>query len=298
MKVLPYDSSMLPEVTLAYNTAVAGVPHCYPVDQQELASALCPGAHEGRYCDQVLVAADDETTVGFVHVAIVRAELRDWADYGMIRFLYYTPGRRSAGDALLTAAEDHVRGRGVTRILAFHQDHKYAFYHLPQAYLSDRLGHVHGLLGLRGYVRANAEVFMDWPDYTPVESAIPDVGVDVSVVLRWENGQGKRPDLTVVANCDQEEEIGVCANCSSGRPWWPPEAEDWLHTHWISVGEPYRRKGLGRYMLQRALKEMHDVGYRHAAISTDWRNFPAMLFYTNCGYHVVDWTYGLARDLE
>ena len=298
MKLLPYDSSMLPELTAAYNAAVACIPHCYPVDEQELAAGLTTATGEPRHSDHVFVATDHKTTVGFVHVAIAQPEPPEGPDYGMIRFLYYTPGHRSAGEALLSAAEDYLRDRGVTRIGAFHQDHVYPFYHLPHAYLSDRVGHVHGLLGMRGYQRACGEVFMDWPDYTPVESAIPDVGVEVSVMLRWEQGKGKRPDLTVVANCDQEEGIGICANCSSGRPGRPSEAEDWFHTHWLSVSEPFRGKGLGRYMLQRALKEMHGTGYRHAAISTAWENHRAMLFYTNCCYRVVDWTYGLARDLD
>ena len=57
-------------------------------------------------------------------------------------------------------------------------------------------------------------------------------------------------------------------------------------------------QGLGRYLLQRALREMHGAGYRHAAISTHWRNYRAFLFYSNYGYRVVDWTYGLRREIQ
>ena len=43
--------------------------------------------------------------------------------------------------------------------------------------------------------------------------------------------------------------------------------------------------------------ELHGIGYRHAAISTDLRNYRAALFYGNYGYRVVDYTYGWNKEL-
>ncbi len=57
-------------------------------------------------------------------------------------------------------------------------------------------------------------------------------------------------------------------------------------------------QGLGRYLLQHALQEMHKVGYRHAAISSGLDNHRAFLFYNNCGYRTVDWTYQYDKVLS
>ena len=64
------------------------------------------------------------------------------------------------------------------------------------------------------------------------------------------------------------------------------------------MDEPLQGRGLGRYLLQRAMKEMHAKGYRHAAISTWWRNYRAFLFYSNYGFRAADWTYAFRRELN
>ena len=71
-----------------------------------------------------------------------------------------------------------------------------------------------------------------------------------------------------------------------------------FYNMWLGVNDEFQGRGLGRYLLQYALHEMHKIGYRHAVISTDWENYRAFLFYSNCGYRVVDWTYELEKDLD
>ena len=56
----------------------------------------------------------------------------------------------------------------------------------------------------------------------------------------------------------------------------------------LGIEDEFQGQGLGRYLLQHALQEMHKVGYRHAAISSGLDNHRAFLFYNNCGYRVVD----------
>ena len=87
-------------------------------------------------------------------------------------------------------------------------------------------------------------------------------------------------------------------NVSAGEYTRAEEAQDWLFTTWLGVEEPYQGRGLGRHLLQRALWDARDIGYRHAVISTDWENYRAFLFYSNCGYRAVDWTYTLGRELS
>jgi ribosomal protein S18 acetylase RimI-like enzyme len=63
------------------------------------------------------------------------------------------------------------------------------------------------------------------------------------------------------------------------------------------VEEDFQGQGLGRSLMRRTLAAGREVGYRHASISTDWRNFRAFMFYSNFGYHVADWTYSYARTV-
>jgi GNAT superfamily N-acetyltransferase len=121
--------------------------------------------------------------------------------------------------------------------------------------------------------------------------------VRVDISLQWEQGRGARPGL-IVQGRQGEKEIGTCECVSAGEYSRSEEAQDWSFTTGLDIAEEMQGKGLGRFLLQRALEEMHGIGYRHAAISTGWRNFRAFLFYSNCGYHVVDWTYGLRRELK
>jgi len=298
MEIIPYDTSLLQQVTYLYNRTVAAVPHCFPIGAEQFGpvAAACEGSPSGERLreEQILVALDEGEACGFVHVAIGRLGRKTNPESGFIRFLCYVPGRRVAGQALLAAAEEYLQEREMKEVLAFDSDLMYEFYHLPHAYLSDRLAHIHALLGQNGYKRSHGEVFLDWPEYPELELIRP--GVEARIVVESEDGKGKRPDLTLVAKLE-DKSVGVCANYSSGRPWRPDVADDWFHTHWLAVDEPYRRRGLGWYLLQRSLAEMRANGYRHAAISTDFENHRALLFYSNFGYHVVDWTYALSRHL-
>ena len=61
--------------------------------------------------------------------------------------------------------------------------------------------------------------------------------------------------------------------------------------------EEFQGRGLGRCLLRRTLAEAQAAGYRHAVISTDWRNHRAFLFYTNHGFGLSDWTYAWERPL-
>ncbi len=301
MEIKPYAPSMLPALAELYNQTVAGLPHCYPVSPEVFAKIVLNERDDEQRASlmrsqQILVARDDRCLLGFADAAVGRLEEPNSPEQGIIRFFCYGIEHRPVGQALLQGAEEYLRDLGISEVVAFHQDFAYPFYHLPHAYLSDRVAHVHALFGINGYRPSAGEVFLDWPDYLVVEPGLP--GVDAEIVLEWKEGEGQRPNLVVLANRPDEEWLGVCENRSAGRPWRPREAEDWFHTHWLGVSRPYRRKGLARYLLRRTFSEMRARGYRNAAISTAWDNFAALLLYCSFGYRVVDWTYALTRALD
>ena len=298
MEILQYTPDMQAPVTQFYNRLIANVPHCYPVTEGEFAIVLrgvTTGKADkddfGRGLDSetAFVAIREGIVQAFIHVGLT--QIRD-EDVGIIRFLGYERGARRAGQAVLEKAETYLKAFNVTRISA--AGRRYRFYHFEYAFLSDALDQVQALLGFNGYRRSNGWVFLDWENYdvTPIPSPIP-----VTLSVDWKNERGQRPD-SVVKAYRGDEEIGLCTSVSGGEYSSHPDAQDWLHTVWLEIEGEFQGQGLGRYLLQYALQEMKKIGYRHATISTGWEDYRALLFYSNCGYRVADWTYTYEKVLS
>jgi GNAT superfamily N-acetyltransferase len=290
---------MAADLAAAYSRSVRAVPHCYPVSVDDFAAGV---AKAEPNCDHDVplhslaawAATEGGSILGFADVGVQPPEKPADAAQGILRFLWYTPGRRAAGEALLGQAEAHLRRQGVRQVEAFHQHYTYDFYYLESSYLSDRLGQVAALLHMAGYQRIGGEVFLDAPDFAVVEPPVAEVPAEITAHLR--PSAGRRPAVSVAARLDGRR-IGTC-HCERIADYTAdPAAREWLFTSWLGVEQPFQGKGLGRCLLARALAEMRGAGYRHAAISTAWDNARAFLFYSNFGYHVVDWTYGYGRAL-
>ncbi len=303
MEIVQYTPDLQTRVTQFYNRVTANVPHCYPVKEEEFAVALRgvttgkSDIHEGGIDSEIAFVATMKGAVqAFIHVGIgqVRNNEGKEEDVGVIRFFGYERGARHVGQAVLAEAEVYLKTHNISRISAFSQDCRYRFYHFGHAYLSDALDQVQALLGFNGYRRCEGEVFLDWENYT-VTPIPPNLPVELSV--EWENRCRERSHCTVKAYRG-DEQVGICESVCGGEFSSHPDAQDWLHTVWLGIEGDLQGQGLGRYLLQSALQEMHKVGYRHAAISTNWENYRAFLFYSNCGYRVVDWTYGYEKVLS
>jgi GNAT superfamily N-acetyltransferase len=299
MEIIAYEPSLASDLTAVYNRAIQSVPHCYPVADEWLVRALAPTigageAHPLLHSEAAFIARDGNAIVGFVHTGVGPKEEGE-EERGVIRFLWYERGHRAAGQALLEAAESDLRHKGMSRIEAIRSADKYFFYHVSSAYLSDHLEHVQALLKMNSYQTVGGEVVLDWPNYAP--SAPAPSGVEAEVTLEWSPGKGRLPYLKVKAWRDGEQ-IGVCESVSCGQVTDAEAAQDWLFVGWLHVNDDLRGKGLGLYLLQRNLQEMHRVGYRHVCISTSWVNHRALLFYSNHGFHQVDWTFCYRREIE
>jgi GNAT superfamily N-acetyltransferase len=311
MKIVPYDRSLAEAVARAHSLAFDGVPHCYPVGAAEIDAAVSQtidGPNElvnvgGRIAHPripltegaALIAVDRGRVVGFCHGAVGYSK----PDYdpaspveraGGIRALFFDRGERAAGAALLDAVETHLRSAGVVRIDAFHFDHRLPFYHVEHACLSTRLEHVHALLGSRGYAAAESQVNLDWPSFVATDPGPTPIPIDIQ--LEWTQGAGSRPGLIVraVEIVPTVREVGICVNLCVGDGTPAPDAQDWAYTAWLHVAEEMRARGLGRYLMVRALRELREVGYRHASIRSISWNYRALLLYSSLGYHSVDWT--------
>ena len=245
---------------------------------------------------QFLIAQEGGEVLGFVHYSVKRPKKKNeqGPGQGIIPFLAYPRGQRQVGQALIEAAEADFRARAVHRVVAFPFSDSYPFYHLDQASLSDRLDHVQALLTFNGYARKDGEVFMDWMDFQPAVPLLLDSYGDI--VLTWMEGKGPLPNLQVEAVQDKKS-LGLC-ECLSFRHFGNLTLErDWLFVKGLNVAKGMQGQKLGLYLLQRALEEMRQAHYRHAAISASHDNPRAFLFYTNHGFRAFDTTYEFVREL-
>lgn len=301
MEILQYTPDMQEPLTQFYNRMTVNVPKCYPVEAEEFAAAIrgvttgkADKKEGGLDSETAFVAVVNGTVQAFIHVGIGQVGENREEDIGVIRFMGYERGARRVGQAVLEEAEAYLKTFNVSRIFAYPQDCRYRFYHFAHAYLSDALDQVQGLLGFNGYRRSAGEVFLDWEDYsvTPVPSDLP-----VTLSVEWQDGRGQFPNCTVLAH-QNGEQVGICESICGGEFSSHADAQAWFHTVWLGIEDDFQGQGLGRYLLQYALQEMKKIGYRHAAISTAWDNHRAFLFYSNCGYRTVDWTYEFVKNLS
>jgi len=300
VEIVEYQPHLLADVASLYAESTEHVPHCFAVEDEEVAAALageCGSESEGRTLPSqaIRVALEGGRGIGFAHVG-VRAPEGDESGCGVVRFLWYPRGRRDVGQSLLDAGEDWLRQQGVRTVLVYPQTYRYRFYAFAHMYLSDRLDHVQALFLFSGYRKAGGEVSLDWLDVDPPPPApLPDLGIEVDVTQS--DGPGRLPGFTVQARRDGEG-VGQCLFLSAGAFSRRDGAQIWAFCDWLGVREPLQGKGLGRHLLQRGLVAVREAGYRHAAISTAWDNYRAFLFYTNYGFRVADWTYEFRRDLK
>ena len=297
MEIIPYEPELAPRVAVAYNSLVAGLPHCYPTTPERVAAVLDgserPGHDNGRlHGEQAWVGTAGGEVLGFAQAAVEDPAEAGHHPRGVLRFLAYEPGQRALGQDLLDCVSGYFADREMREVVAFHQDHIWPCYHLTHAFLSDRLTHVHALLEYNGFQRSAGEVFLDWPEFAPpVPPATP---LEFETRCELQSGATARPGFGLLA-LRGEELLAQCWSASCGDRAPGSAAEDWCLTTWLQVEEPYRGSYLGANLLALALGEMRELGYRHAAISTTLTNYRAQLFYSNLGYRTSDWTYALTR---
>jgi ribosomal protein S18 acetylase RimI-like enzyme len=246
----------------------------------------------------VLVARDGADPVGFVHIAMGRG-LEGWSedaalDVGCIRFVAHPPGRRDVGDTLLAEAQGRLREMGATRNHAFAKTMSYRFYQLGFGMLPLCAGHTTGLLGSNGYAVRRGEYFLGWRDFEPVSSAAPDTSVEVTV--EQTDGGGDLPEIAVRARVG-DTTIGVCESeyKPTGAGLTSTDAQCVFYVEWLGVETDFRGRGWGKYLLTRALCEARSAGYRHAAITTDWRNYRALSLYANHGFSVASYAHDYVK---
>ena len=304
MKIAFWDVSEATKVTNCYNEQIASVPYCYPVSQEELKRAFCYQLHEALeehkpYAEKELVACferkllvgwQDGGIVGFADIGKQQREETGEA-IGLIRLLTYRPGCRTAGQAMLEHAERYFRDLGLHCFEAFTHKTYYFFRHGSSA-LPGPMWHVQALFRINGYRFATWDdgdsmgwCFFHLPQYRVEKPVFPDASVQVDT--QHIPGRGQLPNLEINLYRNGEP-IANSWSLSSEHYCLNPQARTTFNTEGLHVAEPERGKGLGRYLLQRTLWEMQQLGYQTATLHCSVPNSRAHLLYTNAGYRVVD----------
>lgn len=160
---------------------------------------------------------------------------------GIIRFLWYDPGYRVAGEALLDAVEEAFRNAGATHIKAFGPGimpfHKN---------LSDRLVHIRALFTIHGYQHVGGELYLGWSNFArdALERLRSDAqmpaGVTVTVEEYYDNrdGAGKetpRPSTRLYAIASSGEKLGICETISANEYDGSKELAETCFVSWLGV---------------------------------------------------------------
>ena len=90
--------------------------------------------------------------------------------------------------------------------------------------------------------------------------------------------------------------LGASSSPPAGEYVHCQEAQTTRFTVGLGVEDLDQTRGWGLYLLHRSLWEMRKIGYELTTISTDWRNYRALLLYTNYGYHAIDTVYRWGKN--
>jgi len=303
-EIVPYCVDLAEAAVASHSRTFGDIPFCWPVAADALAeptTLTCSNLTTLRN-DLVLAALACGRVVGYVHAAVEDpkpATDQQWGDYavpqGVLRMFWYERGERAAGEALLQAAEGHLRRQGLERIEVMHCKRGYPWHGLPHAHLTQRAAHLHALLYLRGYVRETSSVSLAWRDAVKA----PMASCSVAHTMRREDEPRPGGTSRVLLYAEQSE---VFAGMCVGGPlaeFAPdaPEAREWGYIHWLTVAEPFRRRGLAQTLLTAMFGELRREGLRHIALCCIEENAPALLLYANMGFSASDFGYTYVKTL-
>ena len=297
-QIVPCEAGHLADV---YNAQVVPlVPYCFPVDRAEFLQGIRlrgdVGALYDMSVDAVIVGEENGIPQAFAHVTAGHIASADPGNAGklsggFIHFLTYGPGTRRLAQDVLGACEQLVREAGHDSIMAF-CGYSYTFYHIGTPCLSDRLGHVYGLLRANGYDLWGArQIFLEQAVPDLDESIPPESDVRVAIERP---PSGELPGVVVRAT-REEEEVGICEAESAGRCCRDSSAQLCAVIESVGVDPGSRGRGWGRYVLQKALRELREIGYRTVVVGTTDQNARALLLYTNMGFRVVHRLHSLRK---
>ena len=141
---------------------------------------------------------------------------------------------------------------------------------------------------------------MVWRDMDLAEPTLRIPGMQVEVggapMFPDEPLHGNTPRATVRV-VREGEFVGVTEAVSWQLPYWHANPQDVCCTLTLGVDEHQRRRGIGRYLMEKSLFEMKKAGCKHALLGVHVSNEPAMALYKSMGYETIDSMCAMAKSL-
>lgn len=278
------DSAPLAEV---YNLHAAEIPYEYQASQDNFVTSITRPTK--NLVDEILlVAVDAGQPKGYVHVGmVVDGDSPD--KKGLIRFFAFPRNNRGVGQALVDHAHVYLRDLGASTCRAF--DYGFGYPCTWFGHLKSPWEHIYALLGSNGYsVEGEWGRVAVWPDYEVPEPVLSDkeleVRVDDTPIFPHLTSYGDLPTV-IVRVFRNNELVGGCETRPYYLPHWGQVPQNMCYTTGMGVNKAEQGRGIGRYLMERSLFEMHRFGCRHAILDVDPSNFPALMLYASMGYRTV-----------
>jgi ribosomal protein S18 acetylase RimI-like enzyme len=260
-----------------YLSATLAAPHCrfVPGVERFAECLINPRATPTR----IFVAEAQGAPRGFAALGRVKSE-GDGAEQDAITALFFADP--AAGQALLDACEAQAPGD----LLAFPAEHSrcpIAGYNGGWDGLPDRMPAVAQMLARNGYTPYYRELNLICDlDHAALEPGAPPDGIDV----RESIGEFRK-FYYVSQALDGERLAGQCHYITMAE-LEDPSAARTGYISWLHVESEARRRGIGRYLMLRALDHLRRLGCDTCWLTTGADNWPAQPLYLALGFEMVD----------
>lgn len=272
MDCITFSSRWLPDLTGLINAHIAQVPPGWTVTERQVAAVLATpsvwGVHypdePGEFGTETLCVIDRQRLVAAAQwgypVQHRASESADLSAGGCMSWIAAVPDNAAALALLLEALTARCRERGCHELVTS----RYAF-GVGWSGIAVTWPHLDAGLEQAGFSRSQRWVIMTGTTDIPAAAAPEDVE---SMRLDWHVDEAALEwDLQLYAN---DQLVGEC------QAWGIPRHlagcdgyADWITFEWLGVEPPYRRQGIGRWLLSEQLRRQARRGIANAILWTE-----------------------------
>ncbi len=284
LSITPLRQRDLAAVTELFNRTTASLPYYRPLTPEQfrrwvLLNDGAPDADLAVDGEGWLVANQGGHTVGFVHCTVGRTagqapEVRE----GFLRLLLLLSSvDPQVANALLAAAEAYFMARGVVHVAAFHIRTGYPCYLAGRGVLAGHAFEVMEALGRAGYRIGQRWLLYErlfgghvperLPAWPRLSLQFDEVGPQAFTLLVFSGYE-----LVAELNCILLPELSAY----SGVPT--------ASLRRLYVQEPYRRQGVGRWLLLRCLNELATRQVQRLVADINHADAPAQALLLHLGF--------------
>lgn len=291
IQITPLRNSDLAAVATLFNQSAAALPYRWELSSQQFRELALfddgsPRAELSADPEGWLVAREGEHTLGFAHCASGRLadDLRT-TTRGFIRHLTLLPDAPPpVADALLAACDAYFAAQeeGFDAVHAFHIRSGYPCYLGGRGMLTSRRFEVMAALGRAGYGVSDRWLLYERRFSAHLIERQPGLGLSLQVEPEKEAwlslyaAERSRPGAAL--HLDFLPELSAASDMPTAS------------LRHLRVEPAYRRKGMGRWLLQRAMNELVSRGLRRLIVDINHADASAQALLLHLGFEELPLT--------